>query len=168
MDIRGFTLTELLVTITIIGILAAIVIPNLASQLERGRSTEAVNMLSAIAQAERNYKLKNGVYLGIRNSDGDGACEDAENSYGWQNLGFGDPNANPNTRFLYCVDWTDTPNQDIFRVVARRVGTGPAFQGMALNQDGIWDGDYPFVPQNPNDLQCCDTAGPCWIGPPCP
>ncbi|WP_421131947.1 GspH/FimT family pseudopilin [Alteromonas sp. A079] len=50
---RGLTLLELLVTITILGILLTVVAPNIQSILIKNRITGDVNTLSAVAQRAR-------------------------------------------------------------------------------------------------------------------
>jgi type IV pilus assembly protein PilE len=59
---RGFTLMELLVTITIIAILASIAIPSYTAYIERGKRGAARSALLAAASAlERNFTT-NGCY----------------------------------------------------------------------------------------------------------
>jgi prepilin-type N-terminal cleavage/methylation domain-containing protein len=55
---NGFTLTELMIVVVIVGLLAAIAIPRYVSQMERGFVAEAVQMLSAIRQAEVAWSLE--------------------------------------------------------------------------------------------------------------
>jgi type IV pilus assembly protein PilE len=58
----GFTLMELLAALTILGILAAIAIPNYTAYINRGKRAAAKSELLAIAaQLERNYTT-NGCY----------------------------------------------------------------------------------------------------------
>ncbi|MDR0734675.1 MAG: prepilin-type N-terminal cleavage/methylation domain-containing protein, partial [Elusimicrobiota bacterium] len=59
---RAFTLIELLVVVLIIGILAAIALPQYNKAVERARISEAVTNLKAIAEANRLHFLVTGSY----------------------------------------------------------------------------------------------------------
>jgi type IV pilus assembly protein PilE len=61
---KGFTLIELMVTVTIVAILAAIALPGFNSQIRKSRRTEArTELLDLATRAERLYSTTNS-YLG--------------------------------------------------------------------------------------------------------
>jgi prepilin-type N-terminal cleavage/methylation domain-containing protein len=59
---HGFTLLELMVVVTIIGILAAVAVPVYLGYVQEARLNEAKPYLLDIASKERTYKIRNGVY----------------------------------------------------------------------------------------------------------
>lgn len=58
----GFTLVELMVVVAIIGILAAIAIPNFQKYQAKSRQTEAKLALASIYTAEKSYAVENSTF----------------------------------------------------------------------------------------------------------
>lgn len=58
----GFTLIEIMVVVVIIGILAALVVPNLMGRVDEARAVAAKQDVMSIRQALKLYKLDNGIF----------------------------------------------------------------------------------------------------------
>jgi prepilin-type N-terminal cleavage/methylation domain-containing protein len=92
----GFTLTELLITVIIIGILATLALPMLVKTLEKAKIGEAMSNLNLIRTGQKIYFLEWGKFsptiddLNIENPN------DAASRYFYYDL---DPAADPATNF---------------------------------------------------------------------
>jgi type II secretion system protein G len=59
---KGFTLIELLIVVAIIGIIAAIAIPNLLNAIDRGKQKRTMADLRSIGTSIEAYSIDNNVY----------------------------------------------------------------------------------------------------------
>ena len=131
---RGYTLSEILIVVVIIAVLASLIIPRFTGQQERGHVAEAVGILSAIRQGETAYHLENKIsYMPVDSAD----C-----TVGWEDIGVDCPAVGA---FTYQVDAEGT-------ATATRVGGGASFNNthIILSIGGAWSGDHLFAPKNPN------------------
>ena len=64
-DSKGFTLIELLIVVAIIGIIAAIAIPNLLNAIDRGKQTRTMADMRSLGTAVESYAVDNNVYPAV-------------------------------------------------------------------------------------------------------
>jgi type IV pilus assembly protein PilA len=60
---QGFNLIKLLIVMIILGILAAISVPNFLQKIRKPKEAEAKNTVGALLRAEQAYHLKNKVFI---------------------------------------------------------------------------------------------------------
>jgi general secretion pathway protein G len=77
----GFTLIELLVVMVILGMLAAIVGPNLFGKVGKGRQSAAKTQIEMMGQALDSYRLDTGKYPNT--SEGLNALNNNSGTQGW-------------------------------------------------------------------------------------
>lgn len=64
MDKKGFSLMEVMITVVIIGILAAVAIPSYMGYVTRTRRADAVTALECVALYEEKARAESGSYVG--------------------------------------------------------------------------------------------------------
>ncbi|RJP21967.1 MAG: prepilin-type N-terminal cleavage/methylation domain-containing protein [Candidatus Omnitrophota bacterium] len=62
MDRKGFTLIELLIVVAIIGVLAAIAVPNFLNAQLRAKVARVISDMKAVAMGQEQYRLDRGQY----------------------------------------------------------------------------------------------------------
>ncbi|WP_428040143.1 type IV pilin protein [Candidatus Avelusimicrobium fimicolum] len=120
---KGFTLIELLVVVLIIGILAAMAMPQYFKAMERSRMTEAVTLLANIAQAQQRKYMQINAYA--KNYSGlDVAPKGASaGNYCTKGTLAADGKCGKGNGFLVALEQTNTGLND-GNAVATRVGPG--------------------------------------------
>ncbi len=87
---KGFTLIELLVVVLIIGILAAVALPQYTKAVERSRMAEAVQVLGDLATAQSiHYMQRNAFATSLTNLNTNGDIQINDAGDAWEAVTFG-------------------------------------------------------------------------------
>lgn len=113
---KGFTLIELMIVVAIIGILAAIAIPNFLSYQCKSKQAEAKTNLGAIANSMETYMAEYNTYATEAKEAAWAADKNSElPEIGWQSKG--------NTKYEYLVEGGTPVNGQNTTFVAEAKGT---------------------------------------------
>jgi type IV pilus assembly protein PilE len=96
MNKKGFSLTELMITVAVIGIIAAIAIPSYSNYMQRARRAEAISALETLALYEEKNFAEFGRYTTIA---------------GLAAVGYIDPNGNSNRNYQIAAQANPAWNQ---------------------------------------------------------
>lgn len=66
--VRGFTLTELMIVVALVGVLATVGIASFRKHVAASKTTEAASVVQAIRAAEESFRAENQVYLNVTSS----------------------------------------------------------------------------------------------------
>jgi general secretion pathway protein G len=102
---KGFTLIELLIVVAIIGIIAAIAIPNLLNAIDRGKQKRTMADMRSIGTAIESYAVDNNRY-----------------PMGWSDVGAAGVSANVAPIYIKTVPTTDGWN-NVWHVWSSATGT---------------------------------------------
>ncbi|MFC1667273.1 prepilin-type N-terminal cleavage/methylation domain-containing protein [Candidatus Omnitrophota bacterium] len=107
---KGFTLLEVLIVVIIIGVLAAIALPQYVNTIEKARSAEATGHIGALRSSMDRYWYEQG------------ALASSYAAASWANLDVDNPNNDSGRLFNYTLTDTGTMATKAYTIRAERIG----------------------------------------------
>ena len=155
----GFTLIELLVVVLIIGILAAMALPQYFKAVERSRMAEAVTLMDSVAKAQRRKFMQTNRYA--RNFEG--LDVSPKGATGWHYYTKGDPQTGAGGNGFEIILYNDVGGFTDVSVQALRVVDGLPRDSLQYRYflDRYYQSDYvTCAGQNRAGLElCADFCG---------
>ena len=147
---KGLSLTEVLVTVSIIGILGAISVPSYRNMRANARVTEAKTSMGQLYVAEKSFFLQWGCY--ITDLKTIGFKPDGELIY---NVGFKDETDAANFCDNYHGPTVTGTNNDLLEICGQDIGSGTKLQncGFRFKNQGITPPDIPT-----DSSSCIETS----------
>jgi len=141
---QGFTITELMIAVVIIGVLAMMAIPTFTSYIYKGRVTEATTFLGEIKQRQESYRSEFGQYC---------ANNETWGTYNPATIPGSDP-----VMWTSTAEWTqlgaapDGPTRFQYGLIAGAPGVS------APSETNLDDDDYWFAARAQGDLDGDSTS----------
>ncbi|UCE88256.1 MAG: prepilin-type N-terminal cleavage/methylation domain-containing protein [Pseudomonadota bacterium] len=129
-QIQGLTLIEMMVTIAVLGIIAAIAIPAYTGYIATARMTEGQNEIAAIRLAQEEFFLENNTYFGPVASDATGNTlkTDSGSLYSPSSQGY--------THFSYAITAGPCGNIAQCYTITATGKAGTSMDGETISADG--------------------------------
>lgn len=149
MNTKGFTLIELLVVVLIIGVLAAVALPQYTTAIEKSRATEALTLSGSLRYAAERYLLQKEKWPGnddLKKLDIELPANDScTTKFGGKN---------------FCLSVTKGTGTDSYTITATR-SSGPSYSIVTATDDGgkSWKRTCTYNANNESAKFCYAIAG---------